>query len=238
MEFLRHSLSEPEALRAEQVFRKLFRHDVGKWALTGGFAIELHLSESRDNAQRALNDIDFVAVSFDDIPPSLSNDFLFRHVHPEAKPGKTLLQAIDAENALRIDVFRASPGTMARATSLTGGIRMVALADLIARSARIALGLADGLQVPRKHVRDFMRLQAHANHSNIEAAWRDHRDPRQPTDFAEAAKLLRDLIPARESQLIETQYSTDPTQRCPLCRPADAFPLADPGVVLSILGYC
>jgi len=49
---------------------------------------------------RALNDIDFIAESFDHIPASLASDFLFRHIHPFDPPGRTMLQFIDAESAL------------------------------------------------------------------------------------------------------------------------------------------
>lgn len=58
-----------------------------------------------------MNDIDFVTDSFDCIPESLADDFLFRHVHPFDPPGKTILQFIDAESALRVDVFRACGAT-------------------------------------------------------------------------------------------------------------------------------
>jgi hypothetical protein len=80
-----------------RVFRKLARHDIRRWALTGGLAFEIHalrlcLQPSRH--RRTLNDLDFIADSFDCIPETLPGDFLFRHVHPLEPHGKTMLQLI------------------------------------------------------------------------------------------------------------------------------------------------
>ncbi len=76
-------LSVADADRVFHTFRKLGRHDIRRWALTGGLAVEAHrLQRGRVASVRTLNDIDFVAVSFDSIPASLADDFLFRHIHP------------------------------------------------------------------------------------------------------------------------------------------------------------
>ena len=105
-------LSVTDADRALHTLRKLRRHDIRRWALTGGLALEFHcLRRGCRTSLRALNDIDFVTDSFDCIPESLADDFLFRHVHPFDPPGKTILQFIDAESALRVDVFRACGAT-------------------------------------------------------------------------------------------------------------------------------
>jgi hypothetical protein len=104
---------------------------------------------------------------------------LFRHVHPLNPPGKTLLQFVDPETALRIDVFRAFGETMRRtsAVKLAGGtLRLIALEDLLARSARLALDLATGVSIPAKYAADFLRL-AEINPCGMEIAWQDQRKP-------------------------------------------------------------
>jgi hypothetical protein len=108
-------LSEFDRERAERTFRKLFCHDLSRWALMGGFAIESHIKRcGGGGAIRPLHDIDFIVSSFDCIPASLAEDFLLRHVHPNDRPGKTLLQCVDPETAVRVDVFRAYGGVMNR----------------------------------------------------------------------------------------------------------------------------
>lgn len=211
------------------------------WALTGGIAVELHcLRHGCAAAARALNDIDFLASSFAEIPVSLGDDFLFHHVHPLEPPGKTMLQCVDAESAVRIDVFRAYGNEMDRAVplELAGcATRLVSLEDLTARMARLALDLARGESVPAKHAHDFLRLAELAEAEKVEGVWAEHRKPWHPVGFEESAQLLRDLIPERRHLLVERRYGKDTGAVCGRCRSGGGFELADPSVVLSILGY-
>src|SRR5579863_10531305 len=112
-------LSGADAGRAQNTLARLRRHGFGSLVLTGGIAIELHLlRRCLPVAARPLNDIDFLADSFDGIPKTLAADFIFRHVHPHDPPGKTLLQSVDPETAVRVDVFRAYGREMERAQSI------------------------------------------------------------------------------------------------------------------------
>jgi hypothetical protein len=77
---LEQFLSVADASRASRTLRKLKQHDIQGWALAGGLAVEVHrLHRGCEAAVRVLNDIDFIVGSFDGIPQSLADDFLFRH---------------------------------------------------------------------------------------------------------------------------------------------------------------
>jgi hypothetical protein len=119
-----------------------------------------------------------------------------------------------------------------------GPALVVCLEDLIARSARVLLDLAAGLPVARKHARDYLRLMEYVCASRMETVWRDHRKPAHPAAFQEAKAALRDWLPTSADLLIVPRYSQDPDAKCPLCDPDNVFALADPGAVLSLLGYC
>jgi hypothetical protein len=239
---LERFLGLADADRALRTLGKLSSHGIGRWALTGGLAVEIHrLLRGRHASARVLNDIDFVADSFDCIPESLADDFLFRHIHPADPPGRTMLQFIDPETVVRIDVFRASGATMDRTCNLdlpTGTLRLISLEDLVARSARLALDIAGGVPTPPKHGTDFLRLAELLDPAEAETAWRDHRKPKQPESFAEASRLLQRSIPTRENLQDTPEYSKDPREICLRCKATGAFRLADPELVLSLLGYC
>jgi hypothetical protein len=238
---LQESLSPVDADRALRSFRKLARHDIGPWALTGGLATEIHrLVRGCEPRLRPLNDIDFIADSFECIPETLADDFLFRHIHPRDPPNRTMLQCIDPDTALRIDIFRACGATMNRTSKVdltTGMIQIISLEDLTARMARLAMGLAVGVQTPSEHARDYLRLAELVDAAEVESAWRDHRKPRHPVTFAEASGLLQRLIPARDDLLIAREYSKDYLETCPRCASTAVFKLADPKVVFDLLGY-
>ena len=235
-------LSVGDVDRAQHTFRKLARHGIRQWAVTGGFAIEIqHWRLGGQVSVRSLNDIDFVTSSFECIPETLADDFLFRHIHPLDPPGKIMLQFIDPNSALRVDLFRADGATMDRTSPQeipSGTFQLLSIEDLVAREARLTLDLAQNVSVMSKHARDFLRLMQLVDPAQVGTAWQDHRRPKHPLTFTETNRLLQDLIPAHPELLITPEYSNDAEKVCTRCRSTDTFPLADPRMIVSLLGYC
>lgn len=231
-----------DSTRAFNTLRKLALHGLSRWVLVGGLAVEFHcLHVGHSHATRHLNDIDFVAPAFECIPETLARDFLFRHVHPFDPPGKTMMQLIDADTSLRVDVFRADGGIISRAISVdvpSGPLRVISVEDVVAHEARLLLDLDASVPVPAKHADDYLRLAELVKSSNMETAWQDHRKPTHPMTFDETNTLLKGLIATRRNLLISLEYSKDTAEICPRCVRTSPFQLADPNVVLSLLGYC
>ncbi len=234
-------LKTADAARAANVLRKLHNRDVSRWALTGGFAIELHILRRGGRPRwRPLHDLDFLVTSFDCIPETLARDFLFRHVHPHDPPAKTLLQAVHSATAVRVDVFRAYGLEMDRLfpIELAGfPLRMVSLHDLAARHARLSWDLVDGRQTRPKYVQDFLRLMEVVTTEEVEDIWREHRKPQFPESFSEAVRELQRIIPLRSDLLVTWDYSTSANEVCPRCQETGALRLASGTQIHSILGY-
>lgn len=231
-------VSKEEQVRAERSLSKLLAHDISRWALTGGFAIEFHIRQAGgESVMRPLHDMDFIVSSFDCIPVSIGRDFLIRHVHPNDPVGKNLLQCVDPETGVRVDVFRVHPSVMDRVVLLDSGQRVISRQDLTARAGRLTWDLSQKPVAP-KYARDFLRLLAWTKVHEMEEVWRQHRNEHSPESFAEAAKGVHRLLKARSQFLIDPVYSSDVAALCERCIPTEAFPLADAGVILSILGYC
>jgi len=235
-------LSEPDRMRVERTLEKLIRHDISRWALTGGFATEVHVRRCGGSLNvRPLHDIDFIVTDFDCIPESLSEDFMLRHVHPNDPPGKTLLQCVDEESAVRVDVFRAYGSVMERVQPIDlefATLGMISREDLTARAARLSWDLCEGKKVAPKYVRDFVRLLELDTTGSVESAWQDHRQSHRPKSFAEAVSEIRRVRMVRSDLLVEPTYSTDATIVCERCASTNDFPLADARRILAILGYC
>ena len=235
-------LSIGDSTRAFNTLRKLSLHEVSGWALVGGLAVEFHcLRSGHSHPLRHLSDIDFVVPAFECIPETLARDFLFRHVHPYDPPNKTIMQAVDAATSLRVDVFRADRFTMSRAISVdapSGPLRVISVEDVLAHEARLLIDLDAGVPVPAKHADDYLRLLELVKPSNMETAWQDHRKPAHPMTFGEANQLVKGLIETRRNLLITAECSKDIAENCPRCVRTSPFQLADPNVVLSLLGYC
>jgi hypothetical protein len=235
-------LSIGDSTRAFNTLRKLALHEVSRWVLVGGLAVEFHcVRVGHSHAIRHLSDIDFVAPAFECIPETLTRDFLFRHVHPFDPPGRTMMQLVDADTSLRVDVFRADGGIITRAISVdvpSGPLRVISVEDVLAHEARLLLDLGANLPVPAKHAGDYLRLAELVKSSDMETAWRDHRKPTHPMTFGETNALVKGLIATRRNLLISPDYSKDAAEICRGCARTSPFQLADPNIVLSLLGYC
>ncbi|MGA3046869.1 MAG: hypothetical protein ABSD67_09625 [Terracidiphilus sp.] len=231
-----------DAERANLTMARLLRNDIAQLVLTGGLAIELHLlGRGLAVPPRPFNDIDFLTDTFEAIPKGLAGTMIFRHVHPHAPPGKTLLQAVDPETAVRVDVFRACGNSIARAISIAvddSDLRMISVEDLTARIARLCMDLAHETPMPAKHARDFLRLLPLVEIDVMGPVWFEHRKPNHPLSFSETAILLTSLIDLRKDLQTIPEYSHDADERCSRCEATAAFPLADARCILPLLGYC
>jgi len=221
---------------------KLRLHDIDTFALTGGLAIETHLiAQGHAQRTRSLNDLDFVVESFASIPGTLATSFLIRHIHPKAPEGKTLMQLVDSDEALRIDIFRAYGATMKRCSPLRladAAIQMVSAEDLAARAASLLMDLECGSTVASKHALDFQRLVNAIDLDRVKIAWRDYRKPSHPATFKEASLRVRNLVRSRAELLMVPEYLHDADAVCPRCEEIEPFCLAPARTIMSILGYC
>jgi hypothetical protein len=219
-------LSPSDAERVSLTLEKLSFYGFRGGALTGGLATEVHLSSlGRGTERRPLNDLDFVVESFASIPGSLAGGFLVHHIHPHAPEGKTLLQLIDPERALRIDLFRQFGATLTRIVWLnspTGQLPIISLEDLVARTTSLVVGhLQRAGTIDLKHARAFRRLAGAGEPAKLETAWRDHRRS-GPESFQQAARLGHQLLELHPELAIREQYSPE-VKACAQCQDTGPF---------------
>jgi hypothetical protein len=233
-------LGERDASRATSVAGRLIAHRF-RIALTGRLAVEAQLRASgRPPERRPLNDIDFVVDGFETIPPAVAADFLPHHVHPFARNGKTLLQLIDPDRALRIDLFGAVGATLSRSIPLGGDtdpLHVVAVEDLVARTtAHVCAALRRRRPLETKHADAFRRLSGLGRPERLDQAWDDHRES-LPMSAAEAIDEASRLLELHPELLVDLPYSPVVTA-CERCQSYGPFRPSDPQVIVRILGYC
>lgn len=233
-------LEANDAKRASDVVEKLLAKGLRGCALTGGLALEARLRVAGGQVhRRALNDIDLVVDSLEAIPAAIADGFLLNHIHPHATEGKTILQVIDQENALRVDFFRAFGRTLSRAVVLdehAGPLPVLAVEDLVARTTAHVCGrLRKGLGVDAKYVRSFMRLIDLGRPTQLNEAWKDHCD-NVPGTLEEATRDARHLLGRHSELVVFEEYSTTVTA-CARCQNYGPFRLAPPERIVEVLGY-
>jgi hypothetical protein len=233
-------LEADDARRASDVVEKLLANGLRRCALTGSLALEARLrAHGRPVHRCALNDVDLVVDSFEAIPPALADEFLLNHVHPHAPPGKTLLQVIDREHAIRVDLFRAFGTTLSRARVLddqTGPLPVLAIEDLVARTTAHVCGrLLKGLEIDPKYVHSLMRLIDLVRPAQLTDAWEDHRQDVPGTFEAVIREAHRLLV--RHPERLVAEKSSCVMRACDRCQDYGPFRLAPREMIVDVLGY-
>ena len=232
-------LEDGDASRATHVVNDLLAHGF-PGSLTGSLAIDAHLRvRGRRAGRRSLSDIDFVVDGFAAIPESLADRFLLNHVHPQALEGKTLVQLIDPEHALRVDVFRAFGATLSRSGPLgvdTEPLDVVAFEDVVARTTAYVYGrLRAGRAIEAKHAHAFLELLSVGGESALADAWQDHRE-QMSCSFNEASNHARRMLELHPELVATEEYSSVITP-CERCQDHGRFRCAPPKRIVEILGY-
>ena len=111
-------LASEDAARWRGSVSKLARHLAEPVIVTGSIAVHWHLLNNDVRRKMThLNDIDVVVEGLPSLRPSLSQEFLIRHFHPQRGRGRILIMLVDEEYRTRIDVF--TPGSSSVAARLT-----------------------------------------------------------------------------------------------------------------------
>jgi hypothetical protein len=229
-------LLDDDAHRATETVQALLAHGV-RGALTGGLATAAQLRAHGRKVERMhLNDVDLVVDGFDVIPESVTDSFLQHHVHPDAPEGRLLLQLIDETTGVRVDLFRAFGNTLARASALhTGGLGILCVEDLVARTTALVSTLRRGKHLGPKHATALTRLLGLGRHEFLTAAWSDHRQALPETLDEAIGEALRLLVTHRELVIVE-QYTAAIT-RCDRCCERGPFRPDPADRIVQVLGY-
>jgi hypothetical protein len=186
-----------------------------------------------------LNDIDLVVDGFGAIPESVTASFLLHHVHPDAIEGKTLLQLIDEETAVRVDLFRAFGNTLARASALddeTGALHVVSVEDLVARTTALVCGsLRLHKKVDAKHATALACLLGMGQIERLAVAWSDHRQA-VPGTLEEATREAIRLLEAHPELVVVEEYPAA-VVACERCREQGPFRPGPADKIVQTLGY-
>ena len=227
-------------VRIQRALERFLAHRSGV-ALAGSLAMFAQLKASgRVLADRVFVDIDFVTISLNGLPGTIADEFLCPHVHADAGVGRTLVQFVHPSDAVRIDVFAASEGSLSRATPFRFGdttVPVVSLEDQAARAASLCMKLVRGGPVAAKHARDLKLMLPSVSNSDIDIVWDEHRHPSDPSCFQDAVKLIQDHAEAHLELLVTPEFSSDLSSICPKWAKAGAFHPAPAAQIFSILGY-
>ena len=186
-------------------------------AMTGGVAIQIGMAQlGREGKRNTIADLDMVAASLDSVLPSVTNTFLVSHYH-SVRPGvpKFMVQLVDPVTRIRVDIFPDLVGSLERSKVVEVGANQVR-----------SLALEDILE--------------HKLLTISKASPANPIDPKHADDVCALGDLLHRSVPTSDRDSLQKDvYGTDPDQICQRCAlsSSEAFPLAQKGEIVRLLGY-
>jgi hypothetical protein len=185
-------------------------------ALTGGVAIDLHLTAAGlPRTRNGIADLDFVAGNVTAVSPGVVHDFLISHYHlPQPGYPKFMVQVVDPMSRIRIDLFPDLVSSLERARQTVVAGHVIAILDARSIMTHKQLTLAHSSPdhlVDEKHQRDALVL---------------------------AALLGEQIGLVPPTHLTKETYGME-LSACPRCEASrrPEFPLASKQAVFDILGY-
>ncbi len=234
-------LKNEDAVRCQSSLLKLHRHLTKEIIITGSLATGCHLLGNNRQIKNKLNDIDIVVNDLSALLPSLSNDFLIRHFHPDREKGKILMMLVDKENKLRIDIFTPQTANLSKRSSFIEIVEMcwkiVSVEDLLGKLLGVIYQIIRSEIVEKKYFDHFKQLLPLADLNKAEKVWREYRMANQVFEFEEALEIIEQRVNADPNLLQSYIYSQDINEKCPWCVKSDFFPLAPLSEIYDILGY-
>jgi len=138
-----------------------------------------------------------------------------------------------------VDFFRTFGNTLTRAAALddeTGGLRVVSVEDLAARTTALVCGsLQRRRTIDPKHARAFSRLLGLGRPRELAAAWNDHRQA-LPGTFEDATREAIRLLKAYPELVVVDEYSAA-VMPCEQCREKGPLRPGPTDRIVQALGY-
>ena len=226
-----YSPSESEKIRAH--LERLLPHlEPEKFVIVGGLAIRHGLvSRGIDFPQREFNDLDIIAQEESVVYPSITQDFLTYHHHPDF-----YFAFVDPISKTKVDVFDWSkPPFYKEAVNFQGRKLLVrSLEDQLTVIVWDVLQASNEIKRDPKMISDMELMLSVSNAQILAEIWQKRS---QKSSFLEAVENARRLFKEHPEFFKEKPWHKQAPYKCPNCISTKDFPLTPMEKVYKILGY-
>ena len=235
-------LSKGERKRTSLFLDKLLRHfSPDNFAIVGGLAIRYHIMK-RDlpYPERSLNDLDIIIKDINDIPPSVTKDFLIAEWHPPKKSGYFIVKLVDPETKIKADIFPFGPDSTKRFINLPFmgyTINVASIEDQLVKTVFDIQRISAQNKVDPKQFSDAKLLMKIADLKLANQVWKDQSFKRYPKSITDAIDRAKNIAKKHPEWLQEQPFRKPKPFKCPDCKPPADFPLTPMEEIYKILGY-
>jgi hypothetical protein len=210
-----------------------------QFALVGGLAIRYHLSQRGiDYPVRPFNDLDIIAKDSSVVSPSVTNDFLVYHYHPQVG-NSFYIVLVDPGSKTKIDIFNYDPAPKKLITVPFAGqnIQMVSPEDQLVKTVLDITRISDQLRVDPKQFMDAQLLLQIADLNEAEKIWREKYFERYQNSLADTMEQAQQTASAHPEWLKKDPFRKPNPYVCTDCQSTADFPITPMEEIYKVLGY-
>lgn len=239
--------SENDKNRIETHLEKLLPYlEPNEFALVGGIPIRYHLiNRGIDCPIRALNDLDMIAKRVSVVSPSVRQDFLIYHYHPQT-PGhhqeateNFYLVLVDPKSRTKIDIFCWDPAPERLVPFEFRGhqVNLVSVEDQLVKTVVDISRISEEAKVDPKQFSDAKLLLQIADLETAERYWKNKFYEKFQKSLLETTRDAQEIAEKHPEWLKEKPFRKPQPYVCPDCNDTPDFPLTPMEEIYRVLGY-
>lgn len=210
-----------------------------QFVLVGGIAIRYHLTQRGIGYPiRPFNDLDMIAKNASVVSPSVTNDFLVYHYHPQIRDSFFIV-LVDPQSKTKIDIFNYDPAPEKLISVPFKGqqVEIVSIEDQLVKTALDIRRISNEAKVDPKQFTDVELLMKIANLKEAEEIWRSKYFARFQGSLLDTIKKAQYIAREHPDWLREKPFRKPKAYVCRACHGTADFPITPMEDIYNILGY-
>lgn len=232
--------SQTDAARVETHFKKLVPHlETNQFVIVGGLAIRYHLASKGINYPiRPFNDLDLITKSANVVHPSVTEDFLVYHYHPQ-KRDTFYIVLVDPESKTKVDIFdyQFPPQEIVKVPFSGQLVNLPSMEDQLVKVALDIQRISEVARVDPKMFTDMRLLTQIADMKKADELWRKWNFKQHPSTIQQAIDRVEKIKNEHPEWLQKSPFRKPNPYSCPDCVQTKDFPITDMKKIYEILGH-
>lgn len=232
--------TKSDEIRVDTCLKRLIPHlKKDQFAIVGGLAIRHHLfCAGIKYPKRPFNDLDIIVKSADTVLPSVINDFLVAHYHPQ-KGSSFYIVLIDTASKTKVDIFdyTQGPKELVRVAFHEYIVNMQSIEDQLVKTVLDTLKVVDKKVVDPKQFQDARLMMQAADMEEAQENWQSRNFKKYPSSLIKALEKAEEIVMKNPDLSKEKPYRKPKPYICPDCVSTQHFPLTSMRAIYKTLGY-
>src|SRR5258708_1928155 len=234
--------SGTDSKRVDLFLQKLTPHLVeGNYLIVGGLAIRYHLNKHGiDYLIRDFNDLDLEVPSINVVKPSVQNEFLIYHYHPQVNDS-FFVALVEPVTKIKVDIFKRVYKGRDRRYLITDfhglEVKVTEVEDQLVKTVYDISRIAENDKVDPKQFKDTKLLMQIANMELANQIWQGENYENYPENITSSIERAENISKEKPEWVVEKPFRHPKPYICPNCKNVPDFNITPMEEIYKAIGY-